>query len=88
MKEFRCTRRYPYRNAGNNAMRVCNRNGRYIKANDYVEALQYMAQEYPQDIANGYWFDVQCWDYSERHGRIIPQDGVDEYSTDRVVTAH
>ena len=88
MIEFRCTRRFPYKDAGRNSLRVSNRNGHYIKANNYVEALHYMAQEYPQDIANGYWFDVQYWDGSERHGAVVAQDGITEHCTDRVVAAH
>ncbi len=68
IKEYRCTRNFPYPNDDpNDPDHLVLRQGHYIHAHSEEEAWQQMAARYPSETSTG--FTVQDW--SDRSGKSV-----------------
>lgn len=72
MIEFRCTRQYPYNTPGcPGRTQVSDRQGYYKKGNTAFDVYHQMCEQFPMDVQMGFGFDVQKWDWSPQHGKVL-----------------
>ncbi len=59
---YRCTRRYPYADPGCPGYADPSaRQGYYLMGKDEEAVKERMAKKFPEDVENGFDFDVKLW---------------------------